>query len=435
MTGGCAHGRRMMEPDQPPVARSRLAIAGTFFLIGFGNATWFTHIPQFRDHLNLSSGVLAVALVAPTVGALVAMQVVGPLTGRFGSRAVARVVSLLLPLALLGVAFVQNLWQAVAVLLVFGAFDGALDVAANTQGVAVERALGRPVLNSMHGAWGIGAILGGATGLVVIALHVSPAWYLTLVAVLLVPLGWLCGRNLLTTPATPAADEPEEQAGTSRARGFAAWRASWTRRIVVLGAIGAAGMLSEGAISNWIGVYLLEHKAASGALAALGYTVFTFTETLTRFAGDRIHARVGAVRLIRSGTVLFAVGLVVTLLSANVWLSIAGLVLVGAGISPINPVAFSAVGHGSQSDEAGTVLGHYTTLSYGGVLGGPAVVGGLAQLVGLPVALACTLVPIGLIAYGAPATRVGLTRRARAPDRYAAGEREDRVVRDATPAR
>jgi MFS family permease len=388
--------------------RIRLAIAGTFFLIGFVIATWFTEIPRFRDELDLSPGVLAVALVAPTVGALIAMQVVGPLTALVGSRPVVRVASVLLPVTLLAVAFVDNIWQAIAVLLVFGAVDGGLDVAANTQGVAFERVLGRPVLNSLHGAWGIGAILGGATGSAAIALHLSPQWHLTVMVVLLVPLGLLCGRYLLVMPQeSRAGTDASPGTGTNPPlrRGFASWRASWTPRVLGLGLIGAAGMLSEGAISNWIGVYLLEHKAATGALAAVGYTVFTLTETLARFVGDRVQERIGAVRLVRAGTLLFAIGLAITLLGPNVWLSIGGLVLLGAGISPINPVAFSAVGHAGEEDtSAGTAIGHYTTLSYGGVLGGPAVVGGLAQLVGLPVALASTLVPIGLIAYAAPAT-------------------------------
>jgi len=149
--------------------------------------------------------------------------------------------------------------------------------------------------------------------------------------------------------------------------------------VLILGAIGAAGMLAEGAISSWIGVYLLEHKATTGALAAAGYTVFTLTETLARFAGDRVNERIGPVRLIRAGALLFASGLVVVLLSPNVWLSIAGLVLAGIGISPINPLAFSAVGHsGSEDESAGHAIGHFTTLSYGGLLGGPAIIGAIA---------------------------------------------------------
>jgi MFS family permease len=164
-------------------------------------------------------------------------------------------------------------------------------------------------------------------------------------------------------------------------------------------------MLSEGAISNWIGVYLLEDKAATGALAAAGYTIFTLTETLARFAGDRANERIGPVRLVRAGSALFAAGLIVVLLSPNVWFSIAGLILAGIGISPINPLAFSAVGHsGSDNGSGGQAIGRFTTLSYGGLLGGPAIIGAIAQAVGLPLALASTLVAVALIAVAAPAT-------------------------------
>lgn len=391
----------MTAPEPRAIRRGWLPVGGIFFLVGFGLGTWFAGIPRFQDRLDLSSGVLALVLVAPTVGSLAAMQVVGPLSARVGGRLVARVMSVVLPVVLLGVALVDNAGQAIAVLLVFGALDGGLDVVANTQGVAVERALGRPVLNSLHGAWGAGAILGSATSSLAIALGISMTWHLTLVAFVLIPLGWACGRKLPETPKRVA-----DGAETAPRRRGASWRASWTPRVLALGAIGAAGMLSEGAISNWAGVYLLEHKEATAGLAALGYTVFALSETLARFAGDRALVRVGAVRLVRAGTALFAVGLAITLLSPNAWLSMGGLVLIGIGISPINPVAFSAIGH--AGDEDGTAIGHYTTLSYGGVLGGPAVVGGLARVVGLPAALVSTLVPMGLIAYGARAFRTGL---------------------------
>jgi MFS family permease len=386
----------MMAPDEQAVVHARRSVAGTFFLNGFTMATWFTEIPRFSERLAAEPGTLAFALVAPTVGALASMQVVGPLTARVGSRVVVRVASVLLPVTLLGVSFAGSLVPAIVMLLLLGALDGALDVAANRQGVEVERALGRPALNGLHGAWGVGAILGGAVSSAVFALEVSQRWHFALVTALLVPLGWFCGRRLLEVR------EPEHR--TEPRRGFSSWLSGWTTRVLVLGAIGAAGMLTEGAVSNWIGVFLRDYKDAAAALAAAGYTVFTLTETLARYAADRVTERLGPVRLVWAASSLFAVGLLVILLSPSPWLAMAGLVLAGVGIAPINPLAFSAVGH-STADEAdsGTAIGHYTTLSYGGLLGGPAVIGAVAAWTDLPAALALTLVAVAFIAVAAPA--------------------------------
>jgi MFS family permease len=138
-------------------------------------------------------------------------------------------------------------------------------------------------------------------------------------------------------------------------------------------------------------------------VAALGYTVFTCGETLTRFAGDRAQERFGPVRLIGAGATLFAAGLLIILLSPSPWISIAGLAVAGVGIAPVNPIAFSAAGHCGGTD-SGVAIGHYTTLSYGGVLGGPALVGALADGFGLGTALACLLVPAAVILLGAKAT-------------------------------
>jgi MFS family permease len=390
-------------PDAVSPARGRRAVAGTFLLNGFGMATWFTEIPRFSERFTLSPGVLAFALVAPTVGALASMQVVGPLTARVGSRTVARAASVLLPLALLGVPFAPGVWPAIAALLVFGAIDGAFDVSANEQGVRVERAIGRPVLNGVHAAWGIGAILGGAFSSAAFSFGLSSAWHITVVAAVIVPLGWLCGRYLLpgVEPELPVDDSVTPPPWR---RGLAAWLSGWTPKVLVLGGIGAAGMLAEGAVSNWVGVYLLDHKGAVAATASAAYTVFTLTETLARLAGDRATERFGPVRLVGAGTVLFTAGLLITLLSSDVWVAIGGLVLAGIGVAPINPLAFSAVGHLSADDgRTASAIGHFTTLSYGGLLGGPAIIGAVASFAGLPLALAVTLIPMAFIAVTAPA--------------------------------
>ncbi len=43
-----------------------------------------------------------------------------------------------------------------AILFVFGATNGAMDVAMNAHGVAVERTLARPIMSSLHGGWSLG---------------------------------------------------------------------------------------------------------------------------------------------------------------------------------------------------------------------------------------------------------------------------------------
>jgi MFS family permease len=382
--------------EQRDVARSRWAVAGLFFMVGIVISTWFSRIPQFKEGLGLSDGELAVALLAPTVGALAGMQFAGRLTARFGSAPIARVTTVLAPVALVAPAAAGDLVIAILGLLVFGVVDGIADVAANAQGIAVERKLRRPVLSGMHAAWGIGAIIGALSGGAAIAVGMSVLQHFAVMAAVTVVVALVAGAQLL--PAET--DRSRVDAETPKKR--TSWRAGWTRQVFALGLLGGAAMLAEGAISNWSAVFLHDELAATAAVASLGYSVFTIVETATRLIGDGVRRRVGPVPLVRVSVALAIAGLALVLLGAPadvVWLAIVGFGLLGAGLAVLNPIVFSAVGHGSvqdsgSADSAGEAIAHYTTMSYGGVLAGPAVVGWLSGAMGLTAALACLLVPL-----------------------------------------
>jgi fucose permease len=386
-------------------ARVRWAAAGLFFVIGVVISTWFSRIPQFKTALSLTDTELAVALLAPTVGALAGMQFAGRLTARFGSAPVARVTTVLAPVALIAPAAADNLPLAILGLLAFGVADGLADVAANAQGIAVERELGRPVLSGMHASWGIGAIIGALAGGAAIAAGLTVLQHFTLMAAVTVAVALAAGSRLLPARTDHS---PADSARPKRT----SWRSGWTRRVFALGLLGGAAMLCEGAISNWSAVFLHDELGATAATASLGYSVFTITETATRLVGDGIRRRIGPVHLVRASVALAIAGLALVLLVSRVdvvWLAIVGFGVFGAGIAILNPIVFSAVGHGSvrdtgSQDAAGAAIAHYTTMSYGGVLAGPAVVGWLSGAMGLTAALACLLVPMVGIAVFANVT-------------------------------
>ena len=51
-----------------------------------------------------------------------------------------------------------------AALFMAGACDAVTDVAQNAHGLRVQRLYGRSIVNSLHGVWSIGAVLGGLMG-------------------------------------------------------------------------------------------------------------------------------------------------------------------------------------------------------------------------------------------------------------------------------
>jgi MFS family permease len=60
--------------------------------------------------------------------------------------------------------------------------------------------------------------------------------------------------------------------------------------------------------------------------------------------------------------------------------------VVGLALSAVVPIAFSAAGD-LAPERAGAAISVVTTLGYGGFLLGPVIVGGLAEVLGLRIAL------------------------------------------------
>ena len=133
-------------------------------------------VPRFPDlkaELELSNTAFGSAVGAYGLGALALGLLGGWLVRRFGSRRVAwvSVVAIAANLTLIGLA---PSWLALAaVLAVAGALDSYADIGANAHGLRVERIYGRSILNSLHGVWSIGAVVGGAMGAAATGLDIA----------------------------------------------------------------------------------------------------------------------------------------------------------------------------------------------------------------------------------------------------------------------
>jgi MFS family permease len=153
---------------------------------------------------------------------------------------------------------------------------------------------------------------------------------------------------------------------------------------VALAAMAFGSFLAEGAANDWSAVYLHSALGAPAGLAAVTYTVFSATMAAGRLVGDRLADRLGPVRLIRLSAGAAAVGFAAALIVGRVWAGLAGFAVLGAGLSLIVPLVFTAA---SQLGRPAPNLAFVTSCGYTGMLVGPGLIGGLAQAIGLPQAL------------------------------------------------
>jgi MFS family permease len=391
-----------MTTRQPQAARG--AVMAVFTINGLLFGSWAARIPAVRDRVGLSDGELGLALAFIAIGAIVAMPIAGGRAARVGSRRATHVSLALACLATGVVALAPSLPALCALTLLMGVSMGSLDVTMNAHGVAVERRYGRPILAGFHAGFSLGGLAGGALGAVAAAVGLDVRAHLALVGVagLVVGLTWswrfLPGSEDAMGDAEPVFVRPP--------------RGLWA-----LGALAFACLLVEGASGDWSGVYLRDELGTSAGVAALGFTAFSATMTLGRIFGDRLVARFGPEAIVRAGGAIAAVGFGLALLVSWPPAGIVGFACLGAGMSGVVPIVFRASGH-VPGMAAGVALAAASSTGYLGFMVGPPLIGGLAELSGLPVALGL------LVALGAAIALLARTTRFAGFEPHVAGERQ-----------
>jgi HAD superfamily hydrolase (TIGR01509 family) len=372
---------------------TRVTIALFFFGDGLLIGSWAARIPAVQRHADLTNARLGLALFAASVGALVAMPAAGWLCGRIGSRGVT-VVSLLGGAGSLFLASLAGgLGELAAALFGFGAGFGSINVAANAQGLALERLYGRPILSSFHAAFSSGGLAGAALGALAAGVGIGPRAHFGTLALVLAVFGLVARPQLLPR-------EADERAVTL---------VRPPRILLVLGAAAFCTMLAEGAAADWSAVYLSRSLGAAAALAALGYTAFSLAMVVSRTVGDRLNVRLGPVSLVRGGGLVAAAGLAVALVDGSTAAALAGFAAMGAGLGVVVPVLFRAAGS-TPGVSAGVAVAAVSTIGWFGFLAGPPAIGFAAGAVGLRSALGLVVlatVLLALLARSAGAERRG----------------------------
>jgi len=379
----------------PRAAATRIAITVVFVVHGLLFASWTAHIPHVKQSLGLNDGALGLALVGAPVGSIAAMCLAAMLLPRFGSRRIIQV-------ALCGycaagplVGISGSLPALFGALVLWGVFQGTLDVAMNTQAIAIERRSGRPLMSGLHGGWSIGAFTGAGIGALAVGggLALTPQ-LLVLGSVALLVAGLLSTRLLADHRAGSEAETPtaEKESGSGRSR--------WSLGMLALATIAFATMLCEGTAANWASVYLSGSLGATGAVSGLGYVGFALAMVTVRLAGNRLLGRFRPDRLLPVLALVATIGFTTALLLDTPLAAIVGFGCLGLGLASVVPAVFSAAGR-LPGLHPGTAVATVSAFGWAGFVIGPPVIGHVAALTSLPTALGLLPVLTGFVALGA----------------------------------
>lgn len=352
----------------------RLATFVYFTLCGFILGMWIVHIPTIEHRVGISHAVLGWLLLLLGGGAFAGMQLIGPLSDRFGARKVVPVSAVLSCAALVLPGLATEAWTLGVSLFVLGCVTGCMDVAMNAHAVQVERGYGRPVMSAFHAMFSIGGVFAALVGAFTLGRGWSPATTLAAMGLLSLVITLAAMPALLPPDAAPAeADAAPKSAGRPV-----------PRRIWIMAALALMLMLSEGVAGDWSALHLKDVLDASPSTAAFAYGAFATAMTIGRLLADRVAARFGPVAILRYGSGLAAAGLVLAALSPAIPAALVGWTLFGIGLSGTIPQLFSAAGHIDPA-AAGTNVSRVAGLGYIGILAGPAVIGPMTHFMPLNV--------------------------------------------------
>jgi MFS family permease len=403
----------------PRTRRARVGASAAFAVQGLCFAAVIARVPVLQTRFGLSDGQLTLILGAVPIVAGVGSVLAGFLAPRLGSGTVLRIAGVGVAAATAADGLVDRLTLLYVAVASLGLFLGAVDATMNMQGVVVQRRYGRSILASCHAWWSIAAIAGSAAAIATANLdrRYSLGGFLTGIAVAGALISLLAGPRLLKkaeeaeNPLTAAVETAEDTQGPAGVR---------VKRTVVL--IGIALMvmfIGDSAATSWGPLYLQNAVHAVDRLVPAGLFAYLIFQFLGRTVADAIIGRLGAVGTAILGCLVAAGGFGVVVGVQTVAGAVGGFALIGAGLSVVVPLTFSAA---DALDPAGTgtVIARVNLFNYAGVVVGSILIGVIVDAVSYRAAFAVPGVLVLLILALAPAFRVVDAARARSARAIAA---------------
>lgn len=394
---------------EPVPVRSRAAVHALFVAFGMILTTWAVHLPSLKEAVGMSTSMVGAVLLVVGAGSLAGMQLSGFLIDRYGAEVVALTGAATMAILLAVPLVATSVGHAMVGAFIFGIAIGNADVGMNAAAVHVERDYGRPIMSAFHAVFSIGTVVGSLIGAAGFALGLevlTTAVTVSAICLMIDGLAVLGFHGRFGRPDHPSRTSKEPEA-TGGGRPLGGRR----RRVLLLGALAFLLLLAEGSAMDWASLHAQQHLGASQSLGALAVGSFLVAMTVCRFLSDRIAHSAGPMRVLRFGSMLAAVGILIVNLGSSLPVVAVGWVLFGLGLAGGIPQVFTAAGN-VDGGTAGRSLSRVVGLGYVAILAGPAVIGWLVQMVGWHGAWLLPLAAVGFCAVAAPAVT---------PDRTPAG--------------
>ncbi len=365
---------------------AQFALVSAFFIQGFLAITYLPRIPEIIEQIDVSFGVWGLIIGLAGLGSLIPLLITNRLIGKYGTRPIVRISSVLIVVTTASLGFATNGWMYFIFHALMMFSMSFFNIAVNAQSVMLQKKVKKVILGKFHAAWSIGAGISAAVS-GILASFMSLQLHLILVGLLALVAFEVSIRKMLA----PSEDgHHEERAASKKVPFFKSPNQLW---LLAFGFF--AGVFPELVMMDWSAVFAKQIMLLNPTLGAIPFTVFTLAMIVGRLLIGRATANYNISDLSKwggiFGSVAMLIGVVLAppLVSSNPILALAVLSffwgIAGFGLAPMVPSFFGAAGHVSGLTTA-QALSRMSLVNAIAVIVAKIFMGALAQGIGLVLA-------------------------------------------------
>ncbi|WP_276374504.1 MFS transporter [Chryseolinea sp. H1M3-3] len=348
--------------------RQRIFLSVFFFLSGICFSSWASRIPTIKSFFGYNEAELGTILLFMPISSLIGLPISGWLVARYDSRIPMSFAFVALSLAILSIGFATTSFALIASLCLFSFSMRVLNISMNTQAIALQKLFDRKINGSFHGLWSTGGIVGVGFSTLMVALNISIAKHLLIVACITLLVTFFSYRFLLRNDRSTSGNKlilgkPDPY-------------------IAYLGLLVFFAGLCEGGMFDWSGIYFKE--VVKVEIFTWGYLTYMICMALSRFASDFVVEWIGMSKTFFASSLLIFSGILLAIAFPTFWPSMIGFCLTGFGTAAIIPMTFT-LASGSKKYSPGMAISLIATYGIVGMFIGPPLVGYLAHAFNLRV--------------------------------------------------
>jgi len=306
-----------------------------FISLGLPDAVTGVAWPEangIRETFRLSQGMLGWVSVALGCSYFLSSFFAGKLMNGLGVGLLLTTSSLLVALAMFGIAVSPNFVLILVCIAVWGLGSGAIDAGLNHYAASHFSPMH---LNWLHACYSLGATLGPVV--MTMGMAATGSWRpgYVVVATTVLTLTILFAVSVRAWNSGPVQSNESDVPAISMAATFS-HPLVWLQIAIFLLYTGLEFM-----IGNWSKTILTESREASPTTAGLVVAAYFGAIGFGRVVLGTLTHWVGVDRLLRVATIVSVIGAVLFAIAAELQMSTVGLVLLGLGLAPIFPCLMS----------------------------------------------------------------------------------------------